>query len=512
MTGRPEPPALTAALLARLVAEAHGIVGLEVRNVAAVAGDGVLFRLGAAGEKELRARWLVVTASGRARAHLVAPHRGERTEADPETAAFAARLGAAIEGATIEDLIAVPGERVIHARLRLRSGAPATLAGELFGATPNLALVDATGIVRVCRRTRAGSTPLSVGAPYRAPQRRTGHAAEPLSDPPPIAPTDFGTGAGLPPLTAHVATEYALLDRDAAAFAIARNLGGRVRGELARIARRIEDLIRDRDAALDAPRERELADLLAANFARLRAGLSTIEVDDLYRGGRVELALDPALPPHENVARRYRRVEKLERSLPHVTARLDAARDLHHRLEVAARTCELAARDATRLADARSAAAEAGIGERSRVAEPTRGSPSAHDPGIRRFVSHLGASILVGKDDADNDRLTHRIAKANDIWLHIEGFPGSHVVLRVERGKNASLDDLLDAARLAVHFSKRRGAARATVTYTPRKYVRKGRGKPGLAIVERGKTLVIDHDPVRLADLLAGHDVQRSDS
>jgi predicted ribosome quality control (RQC) complex YloA/Tae2 family protein len=63
------------------------------------------------------------------------------------------------------------------------------------------------------------------------------------------------------------------------------------------------------------------------------------------------------------------------------------------------------------------------------------------------------------------------------------------------------------AGQLAVYFSKRRGAARADVTYTSKKFVRKGRGKAGPAIVERHKTLVIDHDPRLLAALL-GKDIR----
>lgn len=507
MTPDSAPPPLENALLRRLAEEARVVMGLVIRGVSAVAGDGVLLRLGRAEEKELRARLLVVTASGRARAHLVSPYRGERTEPDVETAGFVARLAHEITSATIEDITADSDERIVRIPLRLAHGARATLIGELFGATPNLVLVDADSHVRACRRTRKGNPPLAVGLRYETPRKRANTwAVTPLPDRPPRESAD--PGSTLPPWSAFVAEAYAPLDRDASAIARARALLGPIRAELARFERRIEELETDRVSAQRAPRERELADLLAANFTRLRHGATKIEVEDLYRGGSVELALDPALPAHENVARRYRRVEKLERSLPHVEARLIESRARRELLIAARDACESATRDTTALAAAEALAVALGFGGAPRRNSALAGSriEAPRDPGIRRFTLKDGATVLVGKDDEDNDRLTHRMAKSHDIWFHVEGFPGSHVVLRVPKGKTAALPDLLAAGQLAVHFSKRRGAARANVTYTPKKFVRKGRGKAGLAMVERHKTLTIDHDAELLREMLSGGD------
>ena len=87
------------------------------------------------------------------------------------------------------------------------------------------------------------------------------------------------------------------------------------------------------------------------------------------------------------------------------------------------------------------------------------------------------------------------------------------MIVRLPRGKTASLEDLLDAGRLAVHFSKRRDRGRAEVLYTPRKYVRKSRGsRPGAVLVERSKCLVVDADPERLRRVLATADEAPSDS
>src|SRR5690606_4501232 len=95
-----------------------------------------------------------------------------------------------------------------------------------------------------------------------------------------------------------------------------------------------------------------------------------------------------------------------------------------------------------------------------RAAGKTGKPKPANPPGenFRRFVSIEGYPILVGRNNEQNDRLTMRVANGNDLWLHVGGGrPGSHVVIKLPKNKTASLQTLLDAGTLAVHFSKARG-------------------------------------------------------
>ena len=96
------------------------------------------------------------------------------------------------------------------------------------------------------------------------------------------------------------------------------------------------------------------------------------------------------------------------------------------------------------------------------------------------------------------------MARGNDLWLHA-GTAGSHVVVRLPPGKTAPLETLLDAAALAVHFSKLPGAGRAEVVYTLRKPVSKFRGAPLGAVTVTGETrLLVDLERARLERLLRG--------
>ena len=83
---------------------------------------------------------------------------------------------------------------------------------------------------------------------------------------------------------------------------------------------------------------------------------------------------------------------------------------------------------------------------------------------IKKFVSSAGAEILVGQDDASNDYLSLKLAAANDLWFHVAGFPGSHVVLRCANGDD-DRESIKEAAALAAWFSKMRNGKNVPVHY-----------------------------------------------
>src|SRR5699024_5490721 len=90
-------------------------------------------------------------------------------------------------------------------------------------------------------------------------------------------------------------------------------------------------------------------------------------------------------------------------------------------------------------------------------------------PTPESYESSDGTTILVGKNNKQNEYLTMRIAHRDDVWLHTKDIPGSHVVLRE---KNPSDKTLLEAAMLAAYFSKSRDSSSVPVDYTPIRYVK----------------------------------------
>src|SRR5207237_5880232 len=119
----------------------------------------------------------------------------------------------------------------------------------------------------------------------------------------------------------------------------------------------------------------------------------------------------------------------------------------------------------------------------------------------RTFRSASGARILVGRSARDNDELTLRVARGNDVWLHARGVQGSHVVVP-GAGDAPDARVLGDAALLAAHFSSARGASGVEVSWTRVKYVRKA-AAPGAVTYSQEKTLRVQLDDTRLRALLA---------
>jgi predicted ribosome quality control (RQC) complex YloA/Tae2 family protein len=114
------------------------------------------------------------------------------------------------------------------------------------------------------------------------------------------------------------------------------------------------------------------------------------------------------------------------------------------------------------------------------------------DPDVWRYALPGGWEALAGKTDADNDILSLRIACANDLWFHVHGLPGSHVILRGPAGEAASNDLIRQAAAIAAWHSKARNAGTVPVSCTEAKNVSKPRGaRPGTVCIKREKTIKV---------------------
>ncbi len=95
----------------------------------------------------------------------------------------------------------------------------------------------------------------------------------------------------------------------------------------------------------------------------------------------------------------------------------------------------------------------------------------------KEFTTSGGFSVLAGQDDEGNEYLSLRLAAANDYWFHVHGFPGSHVVLRVQPdGEEPAKADLKEAAAVAAYFSKMREGGEVSVSMCRAKDVSKPRG------------------------------------
>jgi predicted ribosome quality control (RQC) complex YloA/Tae2 family protein len=105
-----------------------------------------------------------------------------------------------------------------------------------------------------------------------------------------------------------------------------------------------------------------------------------------------------------------------------------------------------------------------------------KSEPRDRGPRLLEYVLPGGWKVLVGRTDADNDRLSLKVAGPNDWWFHVRGMPGSHVVLQCPAGEEPDRETLKRAAAIAAYHSKAREGGVVPVSCTRARYVTKPRG------------------------------------
>jgi len=496
---------LSAHHVGELVIElARVVVGGTVVDAAPLPPRDLVLVLEAPGWPGVRRVRLSAAADG-PRLHV---QQGRVERHDGAVGPFFERVRRELTGGTLKAVEQVRRDRLALLRFDTPAGRRALLA-ELVGRHANLVLLD--GSERVLEwlvapkpgKDAARPPRLALGAPYEPPPGRPPDApgpgvasafAEPSASPrdPSLAPLSWIVECAL-------GARVDGAERDRAA----KHLSERLERRRESLRRSLAGLAQREKAAEGAERVRQDGELVKASMSQLRRGLDHVELADWFSsdGAPRRIALDPKLSPKENVEKLFERYHKLVRS----------AASLAEEIE---RTTARAARVEALLAELAGGGDPAGVegravseglvdalaserGKRVQVAAPRLP--------YRRYTSARGTEILVGRTAKDNDVVTMRIARGNDVWLHTADTPGSHVVLRVERGSEPHDEDVLDAAHLAVHFSPLRGASRANVTVARRKDVHKPKGAPaGLVTLSGGRTRSLRMEPERLARLLAG--------
>lgn len=112
---------------------------------------------------------------------------------------------------------------------------------------------------------------------------------------------------------------------------------------------------------------------------------------------------------------------------------------------------------------------------------------------FRKFEIAAEYIVYVGKSAANNDELTMKFAKPNDIWLHARGTGGSHCILRSIGGRKIPRDMIKRAAEIAAYYSQAKNAKYVPVAYTEKKYVRKPKGaNPGSVVIAREEVIMVE--------------------
>jgi predicted ribosome quality control (RQC) complex YloA/Tae2 family protein len=119
----------------------------------------------------------------------------------------------------------------------------------------------------------------------------------------------------------------------------------------------------------------------------------------------------------------------------------------------------------------------------------------------KSFKSKDNVTIWVGRSKDENLELTFKCARGNDMWMHVRGRPGAHVIIPLQAGKSVPLETLLDAANLVIHYSGGTHWGKTEVDYTFKKYVKRIKDSTEVSYTNN-KTLMVEPDSVRKKRLL----------
>ena len=246
---------------------------------------------------------------------------------------------------------------------------------------------------------------------------------------------------------------------------------------------------------------RRRADLITANLSRVQKGDRVLRAEDFYEPGQpvVEIPLDPLKTPQQNAAQLYKQYQKAKTAETHLTALIaEGETSLHYLNSVLDEISR--AEGEQDLAAIRAELRESGYLKREKSAKKEKLRPRAP----LRFVSDGGYEILVGRSNAQNDELTHRIARRTDYWLHVQKIHGSHVIIRA-MDSEPDEKTLAQAASLAVYYSQSRAGGKTPVDYTMVRNVRKpAGGLPGMVLYTTYQTILAESDESLAERLRAG--------
>lgn len=260
--------------------------------------------------------------------------------------------------------------------------------------------------------------------------------------------------------------------------------------------KRLEDKLSTANQSLNECSKMEdyrlYGELITANLYRIQNyNQTSITLENYYKNNEpIDIKLDGSISPSANAKKFFKKYKKLQNTYSIVqkqkeliTAEIEYLDSIVYEIN----NCQT-------LQDLESVYSE--ISESLDLKINDKNTPKKNEKVNSSMPTELtidGFTILVGKNNKQNDYLTCRIAKSSDLWFHTKDIHGSHVVLKLNKNKPATDSIIYKCATIAAYYSKAKLSQNVPVDYTYIKYVRKPNGaKPGMVIYTNNKTLYVN--------------------
>lgn len=262
-----------------------------------------------------------------------------------------------------------------------------------------------------------------------------------------------------------------------------------VKNYINRLQNKLDKLSLDRQKTSTMDDFKIKGELIQANIHNIQKGDSSLVCTNYYNNQEITIALDNRLSAIKNSEKYFKKYKKLKTSIPYIDEQIQSAKDeLDYFYEIDAQFEYATLKDMEEIKDELS---------QYNYVKSSVTKRKKHKPNIDTYIDEDGITILVGKNNLQNQYITHQLAKHNEIWFHVKDAPGSHVV--VKQSFPVSETTIRTAAMLAAYYSKMRHSSSVPVDYTEVRHIKKIPGKPGNFVTYKNhKTIYIDPEEDRI--------------
>ena len=282
---------------------------------------------------------------------------------------------------------------------------------------------------------------------------------------------------------------YSLRDRKDAMRQKSQSVRKTVSNLVSRIQRKLAIQEKELLATYDRERLRQLGDILTANIHRIQKGQTKVTVEDFYdeNMASIEVELSPLLSPQQNAAKYYKDYTRMKNAEKELTRQIELGEQELVYLQSVLEELNRADTDAE-LEEIKQELQNGGYLR----ADHGKKKMKAAKVSPMRFESTDGYPIYVGRNNRQNDELTFKLARKDDLWLHAQKVHGSHVIISCG-GTTPPDDTITQAAQLAAYYAESTGGRNIPVDVTSVKQVKKTPGsKPGMVIYHTYRTVIVN--------------------
>ena len=292
---------------------------------------------------------------------------------------------------------------------------------------------------------------------------------------------------------------YTVRDRNDAMRQKGQAVRKTVQNLCTRITKKLAIQEKELEATFDRERLRQLGDIVTANIHRIVKGQTTISCEDFYDEEMkvIEIPISPILSPQQNAAKFYKDYTKLKNAEKELTRQISLGEQELDYLKSVLEELSRAQTDGE-LEEIKQELHQGGylrLDSAKRKMKQAKSKPMV-------FTSTDGYSIYVGRNNQQNDELTFKAARKDDIWCHASKVHGSHVIIACG-GTTPPDDTITQASQLAAYYAETTGGQNIPVDVTPVKQVKKVPGaKPGMVIYHSYRTVIVNPYPDIVVDAL----------